>query len=269
MRTFTVQTILERRGDNVPASYRDCVDNMSKLAKEIQRRFELAEETAFLLEEMLGSESGVAECVENTYEGNAFSKLRFQLFRLLIVDICAAVLDSSRASVSIRTLLKQLSRNNASAIDALKAYYADPRCLEVTVEGEDLGENERATIRQGLIDKTCEESTRSIQSQWAEVQADSSILDCVGAKRVKWARDKVIAHYEKTSTALVALDDDPPHGAGKLTWIEPIQLLRRLKPFTYNVIGLITSTSWDTGYGQFYARAFWDRFKNGATDLQP
>ena len=88
---------------------------------------------------------------------------------------------------------------------------------------------------------------------------------------MRWARVKAIAHLERTDTGIVGLDGTPPVGKGKLTYGEPVKFLATVRPYVYDVFNLITSTSWSESerIDRFYVQAFWDRFKNGYTKLEP
>lgn len=270
MRTVTTKIETDERGNNISPDMRRCVENLRAQAYEIQRRLDLTEQTASILSEMLDPDNGVAESVDDTCEANAFVRLRLQLFRLLIVDLCAGVLDKDNRTSSIRAILKEL-RRDGTALESIKAYYADPTCLRVIVEGKDLSPEGIEAEKQRIIAKTVQATQDSISSQWARIDTDSTLLRGNNAKRILWARDKTIAHYEKSATGLIALDDDPPYGDGKFTWDEPIRFFELVRPFVYGVIGLITSASWVDlpEINRFYARCFWQRFKNGSSDLEP
>jgi hypothetical protein len=103
------------------------------------------------------------------------------------------------------------------------------------------------------------------------VDKDSAILGTDEAKRMCWARVKAVAHLDKTDSGIVALDDAPPFGAGKLTWDEPVRFLSTVAPYVYDVFCLITATLWANAddVNLFHVRTFWDRFKNGHTELKP
>jgi hypothetical protein len=47
-------------------------------------------------------------------------------------------------------------------------------------------------------------------------------------------------------------------------------VLSAVRPLAYDVFSLVTATSWSNGgLPKVYARAFWDRFKNGKTSVVP
>ena len=123
-----------------------------------------------------------------------------------------------------------------------------------------------------IILRSSQESANAIDREWAKIDKASAILSADDAKRILWARHKATAHIERTDTGVVALEDDPPYGKGKMTWDEPIRFFQSVRPLVYDVYYLITATSWDkrhTDISRFYASAFWDRFKNGKTDMEP
>ncbi|MFN3701848.1 MAG: hypothetical protein ACK4VI_10155, partial [Alphaproteobacteria bacterium] len=101
-------------------------------AMDLQRRFSLAERTAPLLSEMLSRDSGLVETINRTYEGNAFETLRMQLFRILIVDLYAAIFDTSSESGSLRKLVNLLKNENT--LERLRAYECDISCYDITVK---------------------------------------------------------------------------------------------------------------------------------------
>ncbi len=270
---------IDQRGQGIPPCQRDSVENLRAKAFALQERFDLAEQTAILLDEMLGDDDeSVGNAVNNTYEAMAFARLRYQLFRMLTVDIWACILDTGKNAASVRSILKILRKKER--MDAIRAYYTDRTALTVKVEvyGDDeipaeyVESEEARTIQQSVDD-----SLASMDAQWAEIDKESNLLDSVDAERLVWARHNSTAHFRASPTGLIALDDDPvdgqgiPIGTGKLNWNEPIHYLERVRPFVYNVFGIVTATSWPGGdaLSRFYAKSFWDRFKNGRTDLEP
>lgn len=262
---------VDLRGKNISKEQRDCVENLRSQVYEVQKRFDLAEQTALILDQMLDPDTGLGDAVHNTYEGIAFARLRYQLFRLVIIDLWACVLDKNKSTASIHAIVKEL-RSNEFAIDALKNYYADTSYVEVEIEGKGLDASEIERIKSNALDRHSKENIESIDKEWNEICSATAALNNIDAKRMIWARNKVVAHFEKTSDGLVALHGIPPCGNGELTWAEPIHFLNNIRPYVYKVYCLITSTSWDSDFtevNRFYAKAFWDRFKNGSTKLTP
>lgn len=119
-----------------------------------------------------------------------------------------------------------------------------------------------------LKDRINEESD-IFNKRLSELPKIDEIIESKEAKRLKWARNKAIAHYETTVASVVALSDLPPFGDGLLTWNEPIAFLRRVKPAMYEMFLFVLATSWSQGHFDAYARAFWDRLANGRTDVRP
>ena len=272
--SWTTSTHIDigRRGQGIPDGQREIVERLRGQAFAVQKHFDLAEHSALILEQTLGDEEGgVASAIDDTYEAHAFAIMRTQLYRLLIVDLSACVLDMNPRTGSVRSILKEL-RRDTQTLDAIRAYYSDPTCLEVSVEGKGVDANFLERQRVKAIERSSQESIQSINNQWARIDKESSILSTDGAKRMIWARHTATAHLERTETGIVALEDDPPHGTGKLTWDEPIRFFESVRPLVYDVYSLITATHWDkkhTDISRFYAKAFWDRFKNGRTELEP
>ncbi len=263
---------VELRGHGIPSSQRELVERLRDQAFEIQRRFATAEQSALLLDQMLDPQAGIAAAINTSYEAHAFEALKLQLFRILVVDLWACVLDPDNRSGSVRSIFEQLRRDDESALEAVKAYYADTTCLEVTVTGPDDDSEITERRKAELIREFVEEQTQAIDREWASVDTGSSILTGDASKRLRWARHKLIAHFDKTDNGLVAFDDDPPYGEGKLTWGEPFAFLETVRPYVYQVFLLITANHWGedfTNLSKFYAASFWDRFKNGSTDLKP
>lgn len=262
---------IKKRGLSIPTKQLELVNSLRAQAFEVQQRFDLAEHSALILEQMLDTENGIADTVDNTYEAHTFVRLRMQLFRLLIVDICACVLDNDKRTGSIRSILKEL-RRDTEALDALRAYYSDKDCIDVDISGDDLDAEFIKQEKLSTIERMHDEGIQSINDQWWSIHNKSSQLNNDSAKRMLWARNKAIAHFEKKPTGIVALHDTPPYGDSDLTWIEPVEFLQSIRPFVYDVFALITATSWGddtTKINQFYAKAFWDRFKSGNTDMRP
>lgn len=262
---------MDQRGKGVPPEQRAIVERLRKQAFAVQRQFELAEHSAVMLDEMLkGGADDLAAAIEGTYEGNTFARLLLQTFRLLIVDLYACVLDGDARTGSVRSILKELRRNSV-ALDAVRAYYADPTCLVARIEGQDLAPELIEREQAAAIRRTTEDSLLSVNNLWRKVDKDSAVLNTDDAKRMCWARVKAVAHLEKTDIGIVALDETPPFGTGKLTYGEPISFLAAVRPYVYDMFALITSTSWSDAepIDRFYVQAFWDRFKNGHTDLKP
>ena len=270
--TTDTKVDVESRGQNIPDEQRDLAERLRNQAFAVQRHFQLAENSALIFAESLGDdENSVASAVNQTYEAHAFSILQTQLYRLLIVDLSASVLDEIPRTGSVRAILKEL-RRDTKALDALRAYYSDPTCLHVTVVGEGLDEEFLEKQKQRAIEQSTQESIQSINDQWARIDKGSEILSTDAAKRMVWARNKTTAHLERTENGVVALEDDPPHGEGKLTWDEPFKFLETVRSYVYDVYSLITGNHWGddhTVISRFYAKAFWDRFKNGSTELEP
>ncbi len=252
-------------------------DDQRKLAEKLrswgykaQERFKNAERTAIILEQMLKANIDVA--IDGTYELHTFTPLRYQLFRMLIVDLYASVLDNNSRTASVKAILEELQKNDKKAVSALRAYYSDASGLNMTVEGSGLDAHELEYEKEEIRNRHSQNNANDIDKLWDSVCNRKDVLDGHGAKRLKWARDKVIAHYETTENNLVALDDDPPCGEGKLTWKEPIKFMDEIRSYVNNVFLLLTYTSFDSrskNIHRFYSSAFWDRFKNGKSDLKP
>ena len=272
VRTTSITLDVETRGHGIPDGQRQLVERLRRQAFAVQKHFQLAENSALILDESLGDdESSVASAVDHTYEAHAFLTLRTQLFRLLVVDLSAAVLDKDPRTGSVQAILKEL-RRESEMLDALRSYYADTSCLHVTVEGKGLDPEMLERLKRQAIQRSSEESMQTMDAQWERIDKGSEILNTDSAKRILWARHKTTAHIERTETGVVALDDEPPHGEGKMTWDEPIRFLAEVRPYVYDVYALITANHWGddhTVISRFYAKAFWDRFKNGGTDLEP
>lgn len=272
MWTTSVHVDVNKRGSGLPEEQRKLAERLRSQVFAVQKHFDLAEHSALILEQMLGTEEGsVGEVVDNTFEAHAFSILRTQLYRLMIVDLWASVLDKDPRTGSVRSILKELRRSD-DALNAIRAYYSDPACFSAKVEGEGLDEDKAAKLEAEAIEKSTRENAASIDNQWAKIEKESPILNSVEAKRIIWARHKATAHIERTDTGIVALEDDPPYGDGKMTWNEPIHFFESVRPLVYEVYSLLSATHWDkrhTDISRFYASAFWDRFKNGKTELQP
>ncbi len=269
MTVWNSSIVIERRGAGIPPEQRSIAERLRKQALALQVQFEMAEHSAKILEAMLAEGSdGVATAVDATYEAHTFVVLRMQLFRLLLVDLYACVLDDDTRTASVRSVLKELRRDDL-ALDALRAYYGDPSAIDVAIDplplDQTLAEQALANERQRIS----AELVLQIEEGWKTVDKGSSILNTDAARRMCWARVKATAHFERTVTGLVALTDQPPWGDGPLTWREPIDFLHSVAPYVYDVIGLLSANRWTKSYNTFYVRAFWDRFKNGRTALEP
>ena len=250
------------RGHGIPDEQREIVERLRSQVFAVQKHFDLAEHSALILAESLGDDdSSVASAVDNTSAAHGFSILQIQLYRLLMIDLSAGVLDTDCRTGSVWVILEELKRDT-KAIDAIRAYYSDPTCLHITFVGEGLDPDFMEQQKEREIKKSVEESIQSINKQWAKIQEDfeyRSILETDAAKRVLWARNKTAAHIERTEVGIVALEDDPPYGKGKLTWDEPIRFLAAVRPFVYDVYLLITANNWGddhTDISRFYARHF-------------
>lgn len=237
-------------------------------AQALQSRFELVEKTATLLDQMLDAGTGLHESLDNTFEAHAFAVLRIQLFRVFTVDLCAAVLDSTRGSLSLAKMSNQL-RLGSRTTDLLRAYYCEPTSFRVEVEAAHFSEQEKKIYTDQLLMERINEERDKFNDRLMNLPDIDAITKSNEAKRLKWARDKAIAHYETTVSSAVALSDLPPHGEGHLTWNEPILFLKRIKPVMYDVFLLVMATSWTRGYFDSYAQAFWDRLANGRTEITP
>jgi hypothetical protein len=260
---------VENRGRGIPKELRDIASPLISQAFALQRNFEIADDSACMLSEMLRDDpDSAAVAVDRTWEGTAFVYLRRQLFRALILDLYACVLDKARGNGSLAAILQRL-RTNRKAIPALRAFYSDRGAIVAKVSG--LSDPVEITRRERAeVESAAESNTRVFDSQWKDIQASEHLLTSVEALRLSWSRSKAIAHFERTQNGLVVLDDPPPYGTGPLRWREPLEFLDAVRPLAYNVFSLVTATSWrDGGVPKMYARAFWDRFKNGKTDVAP
>jgi hypothetical protein len=271
MWTGNITMNMAERGNGIPPEQRTIVERLRKQAFAVQHQFELAEHSAVILDEMLRDDAGnVAAAIANTYEANTFARLCLQLFRLLIVDLYACVLDGDNRTGSVRSILKELRRDSA-ALDAIRAYYSDPTCLVASIEGESLTPEFIEREKADAIRRSTDDSIRQMDNLWQKVNKESAILKTDEAKRMCWVRVKAVAHLEKTDSGIVALNETPPFGTGNLTYGEPVKFLATVRPYVYDVFALITSTSWGDAepLDRFYVQSFWDRFKNGHTDLKP
>lgn len=268
--SVTVDT--NQRGVAIPKESRELVERLQGQAFELQNRFDSAERTAMLLAEMLNGDSDLHESLDNTYEAFAFNTMRLQLFRALVTDICACILDTHNKSGSVRRILAELRGDDT--LDAIKAYYADTSCVNVTISSTDEGLPadyvERRRVEE--LRTFADEQIQWYEAEWPKIDKDAAILEDVAAKRLLWARTKVIAHFDKSKSGLVGFSDNPDAGEGPLLWSEPLDFIECVRPFVYSVFHFVTANSWDESFrdlNRFYARAFWDRFTSGSTDLEP
>jgi hypothetical protein len=239
--------------------------------------------TAQLFSETIGDAGReISSALGRSFEGNAFNVVRLQLYRLLILDTCAAFLDGDKRSGSIRAVIANL-KSNQTLIDALRSYYGNPNAYEITVT--------RSTEGPALTEKTIESAIayermqkqldriEHLDSIWLRIDAQAEVLDSVEANRLLWARDKTIAHWEKSTDngELVLISDVPtrdgsPIGSGPLTIDEPLISLRKMLDVGYDLFELLTGVRWSLDFQRtrsFYARVFWDRFKNGRSEMKP
>lgn len=261
----------DKQGQNMSKENKELVNRLIAQAMELQRRFNLAEKTALILEQMLSTDNGLNEAIDNTYEAHTFATLRMQLFRSLIVDLYAAVFDDNPRTGSVRAILKEL-RRDTKALDALREYHSDPDCLEIEVTGDNVSAEDITLHTETMKARHRRDAISSFDALWSKIDQNSNILNTDEAQRIKWARVKFVAHFDKTDKGLVAIDDEPDVGEGVLKWGEPTDLLNAIHEYAYDVFLLITRTSWGndfTSISRFYAEAFWDRLKNGSTDLEP
>ena len=111
MWTNSIKMDVDSRGRGIPDEQRKIVEGLRSQAFAVQRHFQLAENSGLILAESLGDDdSSVASAVNDTYEAHAFSILQTQLYRLLIVDLSAGVLDNNPRTGSVRAILKELRR---------------------------------------------------------------------------------------------------------------------------------------------------------------
>lgn len=265
----TVKIDLEARGNSIDRNQREVAKKLINVAYELQRRFTLAEKSLLTFCELIDNKP-LYSSIEQTYEAHVVETLRIQLFRVLIVDLWGCVFDEDNRTGSVRSILKELRRCDC-ALSALKAYYSDTECLDISFHG-DISEEEKEYQIERLKTQHIEEQIGFIDSEWEQINSGSNILDSVEAKRLKWLRNKIIVHYEKTGSGLHVYNDIPPDGDGAVTWMEPVIYFRAVREYVYKTFCLITSTSWDTqaaDIDRFYCKAFWDRFMNGRTELKP
>ena len=260
---------METRGNSIDPAQLVIAKKLISIAHELQRRFTVAEKSLLTFSELIDNEP-FYESIDNTYEAHVVATLRIQLFRILIVDLWGCVFDEDSRTGSVRSILKELRRCNC-ALDSLKAFYTDTDCLNITFDGEITEEQKEHHIEMAK-NRHVEEKLDFINNTWEELNEESAILDNIEAKRLKWLRHKIIVHYEKTETGLHVYNDTPPDGEGPITWMEPVIYFNSVRDYVYKVFLLLTSTSWDsqsTAIDGFYSKAFWDRFANGETKLEP
>lgn len=260
---------METRGNSIDPAQLEIAKKLVSIAHELQRRFTVAEQSLLTFSELIDNES-LYESIDSTYEAHVVATLRIQLFRILIVDLWGCVFDEDSRTGSVRSILKELRRCNC-ALDSLKAFYTDTDCLDITFDGEITEEQKEHHIEM-VKNRHVEEQLDFIDKTWKELNEESTILDNIEAKRLKWLRHKIIVHYEKTETGLHVYNDTPPDGEGPITWMEPVIYFNSVRDYVYKVFLLLTSTSWDnksTAIDGFYSKAFWDRFANGETQLEP
>jgi hypothetical protein len=98
---------VDSQGAGIAEAQRKLVNRLRSQAYEVQERFEVAERTALFLEQMLNPDAGVTNAVEENYEAHGVAMLKYQLFQLLVIDICATVLDRDSRTSSIRAIRKR------------------------------------------------------------------------------------------------------------------------------------------------------------------
>ncbi|MBV1881538.1 MAG: hypothetical protein KUG82_07885 [Pseudomonadales bacterium] len=228
----------------------------------------IAEKSMLGLKELI-FDAEISRKTENTYEAHVVATLRLQLFRILIVDLWGCVFDDDRRTGSIRSTLREIRRDD-KVLEALKRYYSDSDCLDIVVEGVD-NHSEIELHKVRAEENYSRKAIELIDSTWNDLDSNSSTLDTIQAKRLKWFRHKIVVHYEKTEHGLHGFEDEPPDGEGPMLWREPIDYFATIRPYVYKLFLLITSTSWDsssTDIERLYCKAFWDRFKNGSTNIE-
>jgi hypothetical protein len=257
-----------RFGEGMEKNRREIVERLRAQAFALQRNFDVAEDSAFLLEEVYqAGDDSVEAAVDGTYEGNAVSLLRSQLFRLLIIELHAAVLDETRESGSVARMIKKL--REPGTVPAIQTYYSDAAAFKAEIEGLDDPLLAEAASKAAIAETVAQNSSVTAE-QWDRIRAESAILSGDDAKRITWARHNVIAHVKRTWGGLASLNDIPPYGDGPYRLDEPVRFLKRIKPFVYDVFDLVTLNRWRHGsVAAMHARAFWDRFKNGKTNVGP
>lgn len=256
-------------GNSIDPEKQEIARRLISVAYELQRRFELAERSQLVFCELIDNDR-LNNSINHTYEAHVVQTLRLQLFRVLIVDLWGCVFDDDNRTGSVRSILKELRRDNF-ALDALKAYYSDTECLEISFSG-DISEDEKKYQVEILKKHYIEDQINLINREWDSIDRESNLLDNVQAKRLKWLRHKIIVHYEQTDSGLYVYNDTPPDGDGPITWMEPVLYFRSVREYVYKVFLLLTLASWDTkatDIDSFYSKAFWDRFINGRTELKP
>ncbi len=127
-------------GNSIDPEKQEIARRLISVAYELQRRFELAERSQLVFCELIDNDR-LNNSINHTYEAHVVQTLRLQLFRVLIVDLWGCVFDDDNRTGSVRSILKELRRDNF-ALDALKAYYSDTECLEISFSG-DISEDEK------------------------------------------------------------------------------------------------------------------------------
>lgn len=273
----TIRFFPDRLGQGVKRQTRDIAESLRSLGFEFQQRFELAEISAKLLAETVGPPGErLAKALGDSYASKAVINVRLQLYRALIIDLCAAFLDRHRRACSIRSIIDKLERS-PNLIRALQEYRSNPNAYEITIEPP-IGEGplaeqvvRRATdLERQMLSANLGEG---ITTEWRNIKMRSDLLTKTEAERLKWIRDKAIAHWECRADGLVPLSEQPwnarlnaPFGSGPLSWVEPLDFLSAARPLAYDVIALLTATRWSKDFDkahEFYACVFWDRFAKG------
>lgn len=205
----TIRFFPDRLGQGVNRQTRNIAESLRSLGFEFQQRFELAEISAKLLAETVGPPGErLAKALGDSYASKAVINVRLQLYRALIIDLCAAFLDRHSRACSIRSIIDKLE-GPPDLIPALREYRSDPNAYEITIEPP-IGEGplveqvvRRATdLERQMLSANLREG---ITTEWRNIKMRSDLLTKTEAERLKWIRDKAIAHWEWRDDGLVPL----------------------------------------------------------------
>lgn len=216
----------------------DKVERLRSMCFELQKRVELMESSMIHLKHLVEHEPKILESTELNYSLNV---LMLQLFRIAVVDCNCCISDKGNSkSVSLRAIVDKLLQPTEKYQLLLGEYYSTPEAFKIKIEGGDGDLN-------AVLRKTKDECLNNLREEYSAISRGySEIFDSISSKRLKWARDKIVAHFERkpNQNQLIQLDVPPPFGDGVFTWLEPIEYFESCKDYIYQVFRLITSNSW-------------------------
>lgn len=219
--------------------------------------------TALIVAETIAN-TPLTESLDKSWEAHAYNTITYELYVRVISEICALVSDKIKKTASVRQILRRM-RDKELRAALLERQIADIRNQEFNHSGDwtgvDLEEFDRKRKEEDIADRI-----DWFEKTWDAIENRTDLLSLPVVDRFTKARNQLINHHDIGAEANRAPVRFSPTDFG-LTWGEPIQYLNDVEAYIFDIVLLVTSTSygpdeWNSIYST-YAKTFWERFRLG------